>query len=129
MNCQQARDRLTSLEAAPSSTALDSHLASCGACRSYAARLDEARRILREHHGNVQPDPGFATRVVSRLPAPTSETLGWAALRLIPVTLVLVVVLAWFAIDGRTAVQTTDDTSAPTDDLVSWVIEDSGTQP
>jgi predicted anti-sigma-YlaC factor YlaD len=127
MNCHQARNLLT-LGHDAKSDGLDTHLDACLACRGYASRLATAQEMFREHHGDVLPDAGFASRVVARLPDPASEMLGWAALRLIPATLVLVLVLAWFALDTP-ATTVAQETVAPTDDLVSWILEQSGEQP
>ena len=128
MNCNDARNTLTLGRDAQERDGLDAHLAGCSGCRDYAARVRTAQRMFREHHGDVLPDAGFAARVVSRLPDPASEMLGWAALRLIPATLVLALVLAWFALD-TTATTIVEETTAPTDDLVSWIVEQSGEQP
>jgi len=127
MNCNEARNTLT-LGHGAEPDGLDAHLADCSACRGYAARLAAAQKMFREHHGDVLPDAGFAARVVAQLPDPATEMLGRAALRLIPATLVLALVLAWFALDA-TPTTVVEDTAAPTDDLVSWIIEQSGDQP
>lgn len=127
MNCNEARHTLT-LGHGTKAYGLDAHLADCSACRGYASRLATAQKMFREHHGDVLPDAGFAARVVARLPDPASEVLGWAALRLIPATLLLALVLAWVALDTP-ATTIVEETVAPTDDLVSWILEQSGERP
>ena len=118
MHCRDARGLLTTGGDRPA--ALASHLEACAACARYASRLESARRMLREHHGRVEPDSGFAERVAANLPHATTDILGWAATRLLPATLALVIVLGWFALQARSA---PDAVTAPTDDLLSWVIE------
>jgi len=124
MNCRDVRDRLTGPADARRDPALVRHLDDCATCRSYADRLETARQLLREHHGNVEPDSAFAGRVVARLPQGPTEVLGWAALRLLPATVVLALVLAWFAFQSSSPLPSVEP-SAPTDDLLSWVIDPS----
>jgi hypothetical protein len=87
-----------------------------------AARIETARRLLRDHHADIRPDAAFADRVVARLPQASPDLLGWAALKLLPATLLVAVVLGWLAwqatVDPGTA-----QVSSPTEDLLSWVIE------
>ena len=90
---------------------------------------DAMAPYLREHHGNVEPDAAFAARVAARLPQGSAEVLGWAASRLLPATLALALVLAWFALGAAPVQPTANEDSAPTDDLVGWVLERSGEQP
>ena len=124
MSCNNLRDRLMDTDRSPLSADDSDHLERCADCRCFANRLDAARRALEAHHGNVEPDAAFAARVAARLPQGPAELLGWAAARLIPVTLALVLVLAWFAYRGA-PVETVAEESVPTDDLVSWVLDQS----
>jgi hypothetical protein len=101
------------------------HLESCAACSRFARRLQAARRFFREHHGNVEPDAAFAARVAARLNGGPAEMLGWAASRLLPATLALVLVLVWFAFRAEPVQQTAYEELAPTDDLLSWVLDRS----
>jgi hypothetical protein len=126
MNCSKLRDRLIDPGGAPLSGAGEGHLESCAYCRRFAARLDTARRLLRDHRCDTEPDAAFAARVAQRLTDGSAEMLGWAAARLLPATLVLLLVLAWFAVRIDAPSQVADEVSAPTDDLVSWVLDGSG---
>lgn len=87
-------------------------------------RLEQARRYFQEHHANVEPDAAFAQRVSARLERQPSELLGWAALRLLPATAALLAILAWFAFQSTPLTPTDVAGAAPTDDLLSWVLED-----
>lgn len=103
----------------PAETA--AHLRGCPACSRLAARLGQVQRDLERHHAGLEPEPGFAARVVSRLPRPT-EVLGWAAVRLLPATVALVLVLTgwcWLAAPSPSALL--DD--SPSDDLLAWVLD------
>lgn len=122
MSCKHLRDRLMDADGAPLTANDTDHLERCADCRRFAERLNAARQALKAHHGNVEPDSAFAARVAARLPQGPAELLGWAAARLIPATLALVLVLAWFAYRGA-PVETVAEESVPTDDLVSWVLD------
>jgi hypothetical protein len=61
------------------------------------ARLAEAGRWFRAHQAHVTPDAAFATRVTARLRRDAAEDLGRVALRWLPATVALALVLAWFA--------------------------------
>ena len=121
MDCRELRKRLTAGEALESAE----HLRRCAACARYAERLQVARGALRERRGEFAPDAGFARRVTDRLPQGATETLGWAAARLLPVTLVLVLVLGWLAL--RSAPDFSDyESASSTDDPLIWVLEQNG---
>ena len=88
------------------------------------ARLERARVYFQEHHAGVEPDSGFATRVAARLERPSTDLLGWAAWKLLPATLALAVVLAWFAL--RVTPGTGSVASAsPTEDPVGWILNET----
>ena len=120
MNCNTVQMAL--LEAGNRAEgAVERHLLECEACTRFAERLEVAERALADHHGNVAPDSSFAARVISELPRP-SPVLGWAALRLLPAATALMLVLsAWAWLGTASPAELT--VSAPTDDLVSWVLE------
>ena len=91
--CREVRELLTSKKEAGH----ERHLAGCRACRRYAGRLQAARHYFEAHHGGVEPDAAFAARVSQRLNGRPVAALGWAAWRLLPATVVLALILAWFA--------------------------------
>jgi hypothetical protein len=101
MDCRTVRERLVR-EPEPDAE-VRIHLESCAGCAAFARRLGLARDVLRTPASALDPDPGFARRVASRLPQ-TSELLGWAALRALPAALALALALSW--IDGRLLSQT-----------------------
>ena len=122
--CQKVRDRLLDASRLPE---VRDHLRSCPACARFAGRAEAVRRGLREHHAGVEPDPGFATRVAGRVRRQPAELLGWAAVRLLPATLAVVLVLGWFA--SRVTVETTtvvaSNGQTMTDDVLTWVFEET----
>jgi hypothetical protein len=119
--CNEIRDRLIAAEPGAVTDDLLRHLDRCPDCRRFAERARAARDYLRAHHAGVQPDPAFATRVAARLPEDAAGVLGWAALRVIPATLVLILVLGWFAIRPPAASPTAAEQAAPTEDLVALI--------
>ena len=129
MSCRKLRDHLTAPEGGPLPEALQRHLRDCAACRRYAARTDAARAILRDHRAEIEPDPGFAARVAAHLDQAPAEMFGWAAQRLLPATLALVLVLAWFAFSATPDTAHANENPAPTEDLFTWVLEPSGDGP
>lgn len=95
MDCDDIRRRLLEERGNPD-PALRQHVASCPDCARYGARLAEVRGTLARHRLPVAPDPGFAARVLRRLPAERpADTFAWAALRLLPAALLLALGLAW----------------------------------
>jgi len=129
MTCRQFRDHLTAERPDSQSGALQAHVESCAACRRYAARLEAARNLLRSHRTEVEPDPAFAARVSEQLREAPAEILGWAALRLLPATLVLVLVLAWCVFSAAPEATYANEDPSPTEDLFTWVLEPSGDAP
>lgn len=88
------------------------------------SRIEQAHRYFREHHAGVEPDASFADRVVARLPRhQPAEVLGWAAARLLPATVAVLLVLAWFAYRAEPVTTTAEAVTSPVDDLISWVLE------
>lgn len=150
--CQEIRDRLLRRTApgagAPGgsgrSAAVATHLEECAACRTFAARLDAVRGGLRAHHAGVEPDMAFASRVRARLSGDASAALGRAALRLLPLTAAVLLVLLGFSLasmlsapaatpDGATtlaATAATDPDATPEEQWVAWVLRvDEDTTP
>ncbi|MCH9649850.1 MAG: hypothetical protein K0U98_16550 [Deltaproteobacteria bacterium] len=104
MNCRQARRKLSDSKCDSSQAAAEAHLRSCFPCQSFADRLREAQQLLGARRNDVLPDPSFAARVLSQLPSreptATSELLGWAALRLLPMTLALLLALSLWSLSS-----------------------------
>jgi hypothetical protein len=89
-----------------------------------AARLEQARTYFRDHHAGVEPDAGFAARVVARLERPPADLLGWAAWRLLPATLALAVVLAWFALRVTPGTWSAA-LASPAEDPLGWILDET----
>jgi hypothetical protein len=123
MNCKQVQKQLPSSDA---SDALKSHIESCAECAQFAERLQTAQQLFRDHRSEFAPDAGFAARVSAQLPTVSTASLSWAAVRVLPVTLALLAVLAWFS---WTVPTTSTELTSPTDDLLSWVIDSDGDLP
>ena len=124
MNCDKVQKLLMDERTRLGGEAAE-HLQGCSKCDRFAARLAIAQQALEEHHAGVRPDAAFAARVVANLPQP-SPLLVWAALRLLPAATALLLVLSasvWFG----TGTPSEMVASAPTDDLVSWVLENGDT--
>jgi len=99
------------------------HLRDCDSCRRYSERLRIASELLRNQHAGFEPDSGFVQRVTTALPGPP-QLLGWAAVRLLPAGLALVVLLTgWVWVAAPAA--TTAMEVAPTDDVLTWVLEEA----
>jgi hypothetical protein len=89
-----------------------------------SARLERARQYFREHHAGVEPDAGFAGRVAARLDGQVTEILGWAAWKLLPATLAIALVLAFFVLRVTPGTDLTTSVS-PTEDPVAWILNDT----
>jgi hypothetical protein len=79
-------------------------------------------RSLADHRTTVVPPAGFADRVRARLPR-NDDLLGWAALRVLPATLVLIALLSWLNLRGVETVEI--EAVDPTDAVLSWVLDPS----
>lgn len=121
-DCRGVRRLLASREA--SGTALADHLASCERCARFAERYSTARQLLRDHQGRFEPDRHFADRVAARLPSRTDAAWGWAMARVLPATVVLMLVLMWLS--WIVPVNAPTDETSPTDDVLAWVIDQTG---
>jgi len=121
-SCREIRDRLESATSGDPRRDIDAHLRDCADCARFASRLDAVRRAFAGHHAEVEPDAGFAGRVAARLRHAPADVLGWAAVRLLPATLVLLAALAWIAFQ-TTAMPSDLLAESPTDDLLTWVIQ------
>jgi hypothetical protein len=129
MTCNEARKRLAAAPPGSVEGELLDHVHGCAGCRRYHDRVLAAGRWFREHRAEVLPDAAFAARVSARLgPSGSADALGWAAVRLLPAVLALVVVLGWFAFQTSPDLTATSSEAAD-DDLLTWLIEQDGTEP
>jgi predicted anti-sigma-YlaC factor YlaD len=125
MNCAQVRKWLADDQVETRSARVLEHLEECPGCARLADRLQTARELLRDHHAGAEPDAGFSARVVAALPSSSSEVLGWAAVRLLPVTLALALVLTVWALAVTPSPTSLVDQSAD-EDLWSWILSSPG---
>lgn len=125
--CKSVRERLLMPDVPPSKETVR-HLRDCAACARFARNAEAVRDGLRDHHAGVEPDAGFALRVRARLGGQPTELLGWAALRLLPATLAVVLVLAWFASRGTAVGGAVVAGAGPDgdDDVLAWVLAEPG---
>lgn len=124
MNCHDARSRLTAESGEPDSVIAE-HLKTCPACARFAVRMRVAHELFREHHGKIEPDAHFAGRIAARLSDAPATRLGWAAVRLLPATVALLLVLAWVSWQATPDPASLFDES-PTDNLLTWVLDPTG---
>ena len=125
MNCKHVREIIAS-KRSPLGQDIARHLEDCVPCQRFAERMDAVRLELRRHQTVVEPDGSFSARVLERLSPqpsqPATELLGWAALRLLPVTLVLALLLGgWSLVSGpnpETLLTSVDQ------DPLAWILGD-----
>lgn len=129
-NCAQVRNALLGPEneSRVSPRVVDQHLERCPACADFSERTRLVFEALGERRSAVIADAGFAARVVQSLPENAEDFLGWAALRALPATLALSLVLGAWCWSATGAPATLLEES-PTDDLIGWVLEDGGEEP
>ena len=89
-------------------------------------RTEAARLFFRTHHAQVEPDAGFAVRVAAQLDRKPVDLMSSAALKLLPGTLALVLILAWFA--SRTPEPSVNSATSSSDDLLTWVLDESSVE-
>ena len=121
MNCRNAR-RAMDDPGVTRNEALSQHLAGCDDCRRIQAALHETGAMLRSRHAGVVPDAGFATRVRARLQREPTQQLATAALRLLPVTVIILLLLSWLAFTATPQAEALQG-EAPTEDVLAWVLE------
>lgn len=97
MRCAEARRQLFDPLGRARSPQLADHLDRCVACAALAERLRHTQQQIRAYRSEHTPDPGFAARVIARLPDATA-VLGWAALRLLPAALALALLCSWYSV-------------------------------
>ncbi len=126
MKCRQARRKLSEATCESSLAAVEPHLQSCSPCQRFASRLGAAQQLLSSRRNDVVPDPSFAARVLSQLPGQestaTSELLGWAALRLLPMTLALLLALSVWSVSSSPSPTVLLAEESSQDEL-SWVLD------
>ncbi len=127
MNCRELRNAWQ-VDQVPQPEKLLTHLTGCDACAEYTRRLEVARQLFAAHQCTLEPDAGFVSRVVTRVPQDPIDVMGWAAARLLPATLLLVLILAWFALNTAPVITDVAEVQAPTDDLLGWVTDQSGNE-
>ena len=91
-------------------------------------RLRQAKLYLERHHASVEPDAGFADRVLARIDRDPAGMLGRAALRLLPASLLLALVLAWAAVRTEAWRDTTAG-QASDEDVIAWILQSGETSP
>lgn len=120
MRCRDSRSRLGRSGSGALAPELERHLSDCAACARIAERWAAAGRLLAEPGASAEPDAGFAARVVANLPQ-APDVMGWAAVRLLPATLALALVLsAWclYAVPGPASLLD----ESPVDDPLGWSV-------
>ncbi len=125
MNCRQARGLLTKGRAA--SAAARRHAMDCEECGRFARRLAAVERALGERHASISPPAGFAARVQAQL-AGNDDLIGWAALRLLPATLGLILLLSWLNLRtpaSQAVTATATATADPAAAVLTWVLDPS----
>ena len=117
MKCRRARQLLSAQDP---SRELRSHVAACPECDSFRRRVDAVVGALGDHHVAITPPPDFVARV--RRSLQDDDPLAWAALRLLPATLGLVLLLSWLNLRAvePAATESTDD---PTTVVLNWVLD------
>ena len=98
------------------------HIETCESCSGFAGRLLAAEEVLGEPRAEHLPDDWFAARVRNSLPD-NAQLVGLAAMRFLPATLALTLVLSvwcWLATPGPGSLFE----QSPTDDLLAWTLED-----
>lgn len=87
-----------------------------------SGRMREARSWFERHHAQIEPDTGFASRVAARLTSDSTGMLGWAALRLLPASLLLVLVLGYLSVKVTGPTETAAAQSGD-NDVIAWVLD------
>lgn len=127
MSCRSTRDLMMKRSRDSMGVEVRRHLEDCEGCTRFAERLGLADELLSERQLELDPDAGFAARVVAALPEPP-QVLGWAALRVLPATLALALVLVgWTFLQTQTPSVLVEE--SPSDDLLTWVVESEEVTP
>ncbi len=127
MHCHQVRGQLSDPSRRAEADPLQDHLNQCSECRRFEERLKEVRGALRNRHSEVEPDASFTAQVLAQLPpreAAPSELLGWAALRLLPATLGLLLILTlWSVASSPSPISLLAESAQQ--DVLSWVLNEN----
>ena len=122
MRCNAVRDSLLRPGTGPSREAATGHLAACPACRRFALGLAATRRDLRDHHAGIEPDAAFATRLSNRLETDPQEIAGRAALRLLPLSVALLLLLLLISA-GTAPLEQAPTSEETTQAYLNWVLQ------
>lgn len=125
MSCKAVRRELS--QHSSMSPDVVRHLGRCADCNRLAQSYAQIRSALRERHAGALPDGHFAPRVGAQLrEQPRAELLGWAAVRLLPITLGLALMLGWFAWQSGPLALTLEgeSTVVSTEDPIEWLLAD-----
>ncbi len=128
--CEPAVPAILAVPAVPAAVA--THLAACPECAAFARRLQLVRQELArplaaapgELAQDIEPDAGFAARVLARAARP-AELMGWAAFRALPAALGLALALAglgWLGLPQTAAAPQSPllDEPPSSDQLLTW---------
>ena len=119
MSCAETRELLLRMQP------VERHLEECAGCGRFAWRLQAVKDGLRDHHADLEPDTGFVDRVLLHLPDGSSQTIGWAAMRLLPFSAALLLLLVWLALQTSPVPQ---ESPAPENEMeayMAWVLDPS----
>lgn len=103
------------------------HLAVCSDCRTLVERLEATRGSLGKPHAEIVPPPGFAARLIANLPR-REEVLGWAALRLLPASL-LIALTAGYLLATTPSPLDLPPNQGSDSELLVWLLFTSGGAP
>lgn len=125
--CGKVRQSLIEVGLERSTEPVREHLAQCADCTRFGEKLALAEGLLSDAGATVEPDAGFTARVRMALPSNSGNfgTMGWAAVRLLPATLALALVLT-----GWSLLMTQSPESllieSPSESLLTWVLDTDG---
>ena len=128
MNCARIRRGLLRSGPAAGSSPADphqpvaAHLRHCAACRRFAERLETARQGLRRHHAGIEPDAAFASRLSRRLATDTPTDLGRTALRLLPLSVAVLLLLFLISTQTTPLAEPAATVTTTEDAYLTWVL-------
>jgi hypothetical protein len=98
------------------------HLRHCAACRRFAERLQTTRQGLRRHHAGIEPDAAFAARVGRHLANDTPTNLGRTALRLLPLSAAVLLLLFLISTQTTPLPEPAATITTTEDAYLTWVL-------